>query len=276
MYARSSSRVSGGSSGSGAQIVAEPVRLRLEDRERLHVGLLLGGVGTPRHERDRDVVAGVPRGLLDGGAPAQDDQIGQRHLCCRRTGIVEVGLDLLQDRQHLGQLGRAVDLPVPLGGRRIRAPFAPPRLSVPRKLAADAQAVETSCGMDRPDSRSRLLSSAMSSAWTSPWSTAGTGSCHSWGSGTQGPRYRRHGSHVPVQQLEPRLGEGLVELVRVLVEALRDRTIDRVHLQGEVRGQHDRGMAPVRVVGVGHGAPGRRILGRPLLGAGWAGGQLQS
>jgi hypothetical protein len=30
------------------------------------------------------------------------------------------------------------------GARRIRAPFAPPRLSVPRNVAADAHAVETS------------------------------------------------------------------------------------------------------------------------------------
>ena len=74
------------------------------------------------------------------------------------------------------------------GARRIRAPLAPPRLSVPRKLAADAQAVETSWEMDRPDSRSLLLRAAMSSAPISSWSTAGTGSCHSCGSGTHGPR----------------------------------------------------------------------------------------
>jgi len=35
----------------------------------------------------------------------------------------------------------------------MRAPFAPPRLSEPRNVDADAQAVETSWEMDRPDAR---------------------------------------------------------------------------------------------------------------------------
>ena len=49
------------------------------------------------------------------------------------------------------------------GARRIRAPLAPPRLSVPRKLAADAQAVETSWEMDSPEARILPLRAAMSS-----------------------------------------------------------------------------------------------------------------
>ena len=52
------------------------------------------------------------------------------------------------------------------GARRMRAPFAPPRLSLPRNVDADAQAVDTSCETDSPDSRIRLLSAAMSSAST--------------------------------------------------------------------------------------------------------------
>jgi hypothetical protein len=39
------------------------------------------------------------------------------------------------------------------GARRMRAPLAPPRLSLPRKLAADAQAVVTSWEIDRPQAR---------------------------------------------------------------------------------------------------------------------------
>ena len=35
----------------------------------------------------------------------------------------------------------------------MRAPFAPPRLSLPRKVAADAQAVATNCDTDSPDAR---------------------------------------------------------------------------------------------------------------------------
>jgi hypothetical protein len=44
----------------------------------------------------------------------------------------------------------------------MRAPFAPPRLSEPRKVDADAQAVETSSGTDSPDARILPLREAMS------------------------------------------------------------------------------------------------------------------
>src|SRR5205823_13841077 len=39
------------------------------------------------------------------------------------------------------------------GSRRIRAPFAPPRLSEPRNVAAEAQAVPTSSEIECPDAR---------------------------------------------------------------------------------------------------------------------------
>ena len=44
----------------------------------------------------------------------------------------------------------------------MRAPFAPPRLSEPRNVEADAQAVETSCDTDRPDARIFAFSAATS------------------------------------------------------------------------------------------------------------------
>ena len=40
----------------------------------------------------------------------------------------------------------------------MRAPFAPPRLSVPRNVDAEAQAVVTSCEMDSPEARILALS----------------------------------------------------------------------------------------------------------------------
>ena len=49
------------------------------------------------------------------------------------------------------------------GARRMRAPFAPPRLSDPRKVDADAQAVETSSETERPEPSSLPLSATMSS-----------------------------------------------------------------------------------------------------------------
>jgi len=66
-------------------------------------------------------------------------------------------------------------------------------MSVPRKLAADAHAVEASWEMERPEPRMVPLSAAMSSSPIRSWSTAGTGSCHSCGSGTHGPRKRETG-----------------------------------------------------------------------------------
>jgi hypothetical protein len=50
------------------------------------------------------------------------------------------------------------------GSRRMRPPFAPPRLSEPRKDAAAAQAVETSCEIDRPEARIFAFSAAISAS----------------------------------------------------------------------------------------------------------------
>ena len=75
------------------------------------------------------------------------------------------------------------------GSSRIRAPLAPPRLSLPRNVEADAHAVETSCDTVRPEARISRLSAAMSSLQTSSCVTAGTGSCQiSTSDGTSGPR----------------------------------------------------------------------------------------
>jgi hypothetical protein len=50
------------------------------------------------------------------------------------------------------------------GARRIRAPLAPPRLSVPRNDDADAQAVEASWATVRPDAKIASFRPAMSFA----------------------------------------------------------------------------------------------------------------
>ncbi len=106
------------------------------------------------------------------------------------------------------------------GARRMRAPLAPPRLSEPRKLEAEAQAVETSADTGRPeastaffqrgdillvdqrmiDRRDRILPNQL---------------------------FLRHfraevartRPHVAVGQLEPGAGEGVGQLFRVLIEA---------------------------------------------------------
>ena len=106
------------------------------------------------------------------------------------------------------------------GSRRMRAPLAPPRLSLPRNVEADAQAVETSCETDRPEARICPLRAAMS--------TASTSSCVDRGDRVlpeqrllrnQRAEVARDRPHVAVGQLEPRAGEGVRELVGVLQEA---------------------------------------------------------
>ena len=147
-----------------AEVVAEAVDGRLEHGERLDVGLLLRGVRAPRRERDGDVVAGVPRRLLDGRAPAEDDQVGQRDPLGAGLRVVELLLDPLE---RLAARSRAAAGSFAsqsfCGARRRRAPFAPPRLSVPRNEAADAQAVATSRGIDSPEARIFSFSAATSS-----------------------------------------------------------------------------------------------------------------
>ena len=44
----------------------------------------------------------------------------------------------------------------------MRAPFAPPRLSEPRKVEADAHAVDTSCETVSPDARIFAFNAATS------------------------------------------------------------------------------------------------------------------
>ncbi len=72
------------------------------------------------------------------------------------------------------------------------------------------------------------------------------------------------GSHVTVSQLVPGLGEGVGKLFGVLVETLRDRSVDRIEFQGQVRREHDRGMTLLRVVRVRHCILRRTALGDPL------------
>ncbi len=89
-----------------------------------------------------------------------------------------------------------------------------------------------------------------------------------------GPEVPGARAHVAVEQLEPRASEGVGELVGVLVEALRDRGVDRVDLQREVGGEHHRRVALRGVVRVRHGALGLGVLRPPLLRPGGALGEL--
>src|SRR5665213_1206230 len=73
-----------------------------------------------------------------------------------------------------------------------------------------------------------------------------------------------------MRQLVPRLGECVRELLRVVMETFRNRRIDRVQLQCEVRGEHERGVLLRRIVCIGNGARSGSVLGSPLVRTGGA------
>jgi hypothetical protein len=101
-------------------------------------------------------VTGVFRRLLDAGAAGQTIRSASETFLPPDCRAVERALDALERLEHLRQLGGLVDFPILLRRQRMRAPFAPPRLSEPRNVDADAQAVETSCETDRPEPGSCL------------------------------------------------------------------------------------------------------------------------
>ena len=229
-----------------AEVVAEAVGPRLEDRERLDVGLLLGRVGAARGERHGHVVAGLPRRLLHRGGAGEHDQVGQRDL--RAAGAVELLLDPLERVQDGGQLGRVVGGPAALrlepdagavraaplvGGaeRRRRGPRRAHQLVDGQPAVEDLGLEVGHVGVARP-ARGRRPGPGPA--------TAAARRRRGRGSGDR--------AHVAVQQLVPGLGEGEPELVEVRVEAARDLLVLRVHPEREVGGQHRRAVLLRRVV----------------------------
>jgi hypothetical protein len=77
-----------------------------------------------------------------------------------------------------------------------------------------------------------------------------------------------NGAHVAVGQLEPGAGEGIRELVGVLVEAPRDRFVSGVEAQRQIGGQHRRHALFRGIARVGNRGGGTFRL--PLLRAGRA------
>src|ERR1700722_8051941 len=81
----------------------------------------------------------------------------------------------------------------------------------------------------------------------------------------------RDGPHVAVRQLIPGFGEGIRELLRMIEEALGDRRVVRVHLQGEIRCEHSRSAPLRRIVGARDADRWMPVLlWSPLVRAGWA------
>ena len=111
------------------------------------------------------------------------------------------------------------------GSRRMRAPFAPPRLSLSRYVVADQVVI---------DGRHRFLPQQVF-----------VGNLR-----TEVALLR---AHVAVQELKPGSREGVLEVFRILLKALHDLAVRRVALQGDVGREHHRVDLRRRVVRVRHG-----------------------
>ena len=225
---------------SGPQVVAEAVGPRFEQFERLHIGLLLRGVRPPLRERHRDVVPGILGRLLDRRGTAQHDQVGERNLLPAGGRAVEIGLDLLQGRQHGVQVGSLVDLPILL--RRKTNACA---------VSAASQVGTAEAGRRRPRCRDQLgdRQTRVEDLGLEGFDVLVGDQCMVDGGNGILPQLRlgnprtevaRDRPHVAVQQLVPRLGERLGHLLGVVQPAPGDRPVDRVHSHRDVSDQHRR------------------------------------
>ena len=161
------------------------------------------------------------------------------------------------------------------GASRMRAPLAPPRLSEPRKVEADAHAVDTSSDDGQPRREDGLLERR---------NIAGVDQLMIDGGNRIlpdqiflrhfGAEIARLRTHVAVHQLEPRARKRVRELIGMLEEAPRDLFVDRIEPQREVGGQHVRRDLLRRVVRVRHRAVAGAVLRLPLMRARRALGQL--
>ncbi len=149
------------------EVVAEAVGDRLENGEGLHVGLLRRGVHAARREGNLDLVAGVLRGLSRRPQQPASTMRSARRPSCRRSAAPLNSL-WMPSRVFSTVASWAGWLTAQsfCGARRMRAPLAPPRLSEPRKVEAEAQAVETSCGDGEAGSQD-LAPSARRRHWSS-------------------------------------------------------------------------------------------------------------
>lgn len=100
---------------------------------------------------------------FDAGAAAEHDEVGERDLLAARSAV-ERALMPSSAVSTLESWGGLLTCQNFCGARRMRAPFAPPRLSDPRNVEAEAQAVETSSETDRPVARIFAFSEAISCA----------------------------------------------------------------------------------------------------------------
>ena len=157
----------------------------------------------------------------------------------------------------------------------MRAPFAPPRLSEPRKARRRCPGSRDQFG-DRQSGREDLGLQSGNVLIPDEFMIHGGNRVLPdlgllW---NQRAKVPRGWPHVAMRQLKPRLGERVGELLRMLVEAPRNRSVNRVEAQGEVSGQHGWRVALGAIVRIRHRTVARAILRCPLMRTGRALGQL--
>src|SRR5262249_18178762 len=197
---------------------------------------------------------------------AENNQVGKGNLLAARLRSVELLLDRFELLQHLRQLCRVVYLPVLLWREANPCPVGAPALVG----ATKARRRRPGGGNQLGDGESRgedlalegsdvlfpdqLMIDRRDGVLPRLW--------------RRNPRAEvaRDRTHVAVQQLVPRLAEHFCKLVRMLVEALRDRPIGGIHLQCKVRREHHRGLPLRRIMSTGRGGHYTGIrLGSVLL-----------
>ena len=220
-------------------------------------------------------MTGILRGLLDGCASAQNNQVGERNPLAARLRVVELFLDALKTLQHSCQLSRLVNFPVFLRGESDTCPVGPAALVGTTEGRGRRPGGRDQLG-DRQSRSKNLALKRRDVLFVNQF-------VRDRGDGVLPQKlFFRHvrteiaraGTHVAVGQLKPGAGEGVRELLGIIVVSTRNRLISRVKAKGEVGCGHHRSVLLRRVVGVNHHVLIVHVFGQPLVCAGRALDQL--
>ena len=219
----------------GAHVVAEAVGGRLEHLERLrHRSWSRVASVRPGENGNRHVVTSVLRCRLlyrQRSRPARSGR-PSTPACCPACAPLKLGLDSSPEpASTVSQLGGVVGTSQSFCGATDGFDHRSLRRACRCRGRSRRMPTRSRHELGRPRvprPGSSPLSEAMSVVVDQRRaSTAGTGSCQiSCSSGTSGSEVARDRPHVAVDQLVPRPGEGIGELVGMLEEPPRDRLVD--------------------------------------------------
>ena len=214
-----------------AVVIAEAIRRRLENRKRLDVGLFLRSIGAARREGNHDVLPGLFRGLFDPGTTTENDQVCERNFLPADLCLVKVSLDLFENLQDLPEFVGLVDLPILLRGEANSCPVGPTAFigTAVRRCRCPRGRNQLGCRQPRFEELAlecRDVLNVDQSVIDFRYGILPHLRCRNgW------PEQARDRPHVPVREFIPRLGEGRIELFRVLVESLGNLRVGGVHLE---------------------------------------------